>query len=220
MTVGDIGKFTLKDSDFVTSDTHFGHKNVIQYCGRPFCCKDSMNEGLILRWNGVVTKPNQRIFVLGDFAFGTPAFITRILSRLNGYKILIKGNHDRGRNKMKEFGFDEVWLQAECDYKGQTVFMQHVPHRARHKDYDIHLCGHVHEKWTKVENIINCGVDVWDLEPKRLKFVIENADRLQAAMKIQNTLDGSWEERNDALISDLEGRIHNVEGSNGTKCED
>jgi calcineurin-like phosphoesterase family protein len=205
--IGEVGKFELEDHDFFTSDTHFGHKNVITYCGRPFCCKDSMNEGLILRWNGEITKPNQRVFVLGDFAFGSPAFIKRILSRLNGYKILIKGNHDRGRNSMAEYGFDEVYLQGEATYRGQTVFMQHVPHAKRHGEFDIHLCGHVHESWTKTENIINVGVDVWDLKPQRLKHVIEYADRVQKAMPVQKSLHGAWEERNDKIIEEIESRI-------------
>jgi calcineurin-like phosphoesterase family protein len=205
--IGDTGKFTLTDDDLFTSDTHFHHSNVIKYCGRPFCCKHSMNEGLIMRWNGVVTKPNRRIFMLGDFAFGSPNAVRRVLERLNGYKILIKGNHDPGRNKMSELGFDEVWLNAEAAWGDKTVFMQHVPDRVRHKDYDLHLCGHVHEKWCKTHNIINVGVDVWDLEPKELKFIVANADKVQAGLAEQNTLEGAWEDRNDAIIANMNARM-------------
>lgn len=207
--IGDIGKFELVGSDFFTSDTHFFHKNVIQYCGRPYCCQHSMNEALVRLWNEQVSKPNQRIFVLGDFAFGNPKGIKRVLDRLNGYKILIKGNHDPGRNKMVELGFDEAWLQAECTYEGQTVFMQHVPHRLRAPEFDFHLCGHVHEKWAKVDNIINVGVDIWDMKPQRLKYIFDNADKYQKALPEQNTLVGSWEDRNDKIIGEIEERIKN-----------
>lgn len=205
--IGDTGKFELKDDDTFWSDPHFHHQNVIEYCKRPFCCKHSMNEGLIMRHNNVVTKTTQRVFCLGDFAMGSNMAIARVLARLNGYKILIKGNHDRGRNKMAELGFDEVWLNAECTYNGQTVFMQHVPDRVRHVDFDIHLCGHVHEKWCKTHNIINVGVDVWNLEPKRLKFIVENADKVQSMMTEQNTLESAWEDRNDEIIADMHTRM-------------
>lgn len=204
---GDTGKFTLSNNDLFTSDTHFHHGNVIKYCQRPFCCKHSMNEGLIMRWNAVVKKNTQRIFVLGDFAFGSPAAIERVLQRLNGYKILIKGNHDPGRNRMSSLGFDEVWLNAEADWNGKSIFMQHVPDRVRRVNYDIHLCGHVHEKWCKTHNIINVGVDVWDLEPKTLKFIVENADKVQAGLLEQNTLESAWEDRNDAIIADMNARM-------------
>lgn len=205
--VGDTGKFELHDDDVFTSDPHYYHKNVIEYCKRPFCCKHSMNEELILRHNKIVTRPTQRVFILGDFGFGSNNGLQRILARLNGYKILIKGNHDRGRTKMTELGFAEAWLNAECTYNGKTVLMQHVPDRVRHVDFDIHLCGHVHQYWTKTHNIINVGVDVWELEPKTLKFIVENADKVQSRMAEQNTLESVWEERNDEIIADMQGRM-------------
>lgn len=205
--IGDTGHFVLKDDDLFTSDPHYHHANVIKFCNRPFCCKHSMNEGLIQRFNGVVTTPDRRVFILGDFAFGSPNAIRRILARLNGYKILIKGNHDRGRTKMAEYGFDEVWLTAEATWGDKTVFMQHVPDRKNHGKFDIHLCGHVHEKWCKTHNIINVGVDIWDLEPKTLKFLAENADKVQSGMAEQNTLESAWEDRNDTIIADMQSRM-------------
>ena len=39
---------------FVTSDTHFNHKNIIEYCKRPFKDTLEMNEYIIEKWNSVV----------------------------------------------------------------------------------------------------------------------------------------------------------------------
>lgn len=56
------------DKVFFTSDTHFGHSNIIKYCNRPFKDKDEMNETLISNWNKVV--PEDGIVIhCGDFAF-------------------------------------------------------------------------------------------------------------------------------------------------------
>lgn len=207
--VGDIGHKVLTGKEFFTSDTHFFHNNVIKYCNRPYCCRHSMNEDLISRWNDSV-KPSDIIYVLGDFAFGSKNKFKRILERLNGYKILVKGNHDPGRNNMSAAGFDEVYLQVNAEWNGKTVFMQHVPDKNVHQNYDIHLCGHVHQHWCKTHNIINVGVDVWDLRPQTLDYIIENADKIQASLPVQNTLEGAWEDRNDQIIKKINERIKNA----------
>lgn len=50
-------------------DTHFYHKNIIDYENRPFKSVEDMNKGLIDTWNSRVKKLD-RVFVLGDFCFG------------------------------------------------------------------------------------------------------------------------------------------------------
>ncbi len=76
-----------------TSDLHFGHKNILQFEKehRPFSTLEEMHEVLIQNWNSVV-KPKDKIYVLGDFAFGKHNI--PIARRLNGHKRLILGNHD------------------------------------------------------------------------------------------------------------------------------
>lgn len=92
---------------FLTSDTHFFHNQVISYCSRPWPNWQEMNEGLIANWNSVVGK-NDRIFVMGDFHLGRNAQVKDIVSRLNGRKILFRGNHDAPAKIMVEAGFDRV----------------------------------------------------------------------------------------------------------------
>lgn len=77
-----------------TSDTHFGHKNIIKYSNRPFSNTNEMNEVLIESWNFRV-KPDDTIWHLGDFAFMTIEQIEHLLTRLNGRKNFIYGNHDQ-----------------------------------------------------------------------------------------------------------------------------
>lgn len=78
---------------WVTSDTHFWHKNVISYDNRPFADVVEMNDELIRRWNEVVPT-NGFVIVVGDFIFAGSGKMDEILKKLNGIKILIRGNHD------------------------------------------------------------------------------------------------------------------------------
>ena len=57
------------DRLFFTSDTHFNHTNILQYCNRPFKIVDQMNETIITNWNNVV-EPDDIVFHLGDFCLG------------------------------------------------------------------------------------------------------------------------------------------------------
>lgn len=102
------------------SDTHFSHKNIIKYCDRPFKDIDHMNEALVNNWNEVVM-PEDTVFHLGDVALGPIAESLPIIKRLNGYKVLIPGNHDRpfiNRDK-------DSWRQWQDAYEGvfQEVFI-------------------------------------------------------------------------------------------------
>ena len=71
---------------YFTSDTHFFHDKIVQYCYRPFKFTDEMNEVIIERWNSRVTNKDT-IYHLGDFYWSRKANrlgIWDILSRLNG----------------------------------------------------------------------------------------------------------------------------------------
>lgn len=89
------------DSVFFTSDTHFYHTNIIDFCRRPFMNIEAMNETLIANWNKVVGT-NDIVFHLGDFCLGDSAKWNGILDRLNGKIYLILGNHDL-RNFRKNY---------------------------------------------------------------------------------------------------------------------
>lgn len=144
---------------FFTSDTHFGHANIIKYCARPYSSVEEMNRDLIERWNSVVG-PLDTIYHLGDFSLGK-VDPSDILRKLNGKrKILIRGNHDRSLERMMAYGFTEAYNQL--DYEGWRL--QHKPYKTSKKL----LCGHIHEKWRRLGWTVNVGVDVWGYTPRTL----------------------------------------------------
>lgn len=79
---------------YFTSDTHFGHQNIIRYSGRPFADVPEMNAALLDRLNGRVTSADT-LWHLGDVAMGRLDESLPNLARVRGGVILVAGNHDR-----------------------------------------------------------------------------------------------------------------------------
>ena len=88
---------------FFTSDTHFGHKNIINLCNRPFDDVTHMNEMLVVNWNKVIGQ-DDTVYHHGDVALGTIHESLQYIKRLNGTKIQIIGNHDRNFSLAKRSG--------------------------------------------------------------------------------------------------------------------
>ena len=137
---------------FFTSDTHFGHSKIIDYCKRPFSSIEEHDKALIQNWNSTVGQ-DDTVFHLGDFAYGNSQFIANIIKQLNGNIILIKGNHDlRNINPALYNIFSDVVYQARILIDKQTVYLNHFPFLCfdhgdinLYKDnYSIQLFGHVH----------------------------------------------------------------------------
>jgi len=98
----------VSDTDLLFwSDTHFFHKNIIQYSDRPFMDVDDMNEQLVNNFNEVATHDTVSIWV-GDVSFKGVIFTNELLDRCKGYKILVVGNHDFNRGKLQVYNFDEI----------------------------------------------------------------------------------------------------------------
>lgn len=131
-------------SIFYISDTHFGHKNILKYDNRPYFTVAEMDADLIKRWNNAV-KPTDTVYHLGDFSWLKPAEESEILQRLNGTKILIRGNHDY--KPTAEWA--EVLPFAEIVDNGRHVILSHFP-IASYKNMThgyYHLYGHVHNSF-------------------------------------------------------------------------
>ena len=93
---------------FFVADTHFGHEAMIRFENRPFENTKDMERQLIKNWNETVDSED-RVYVLGDFAFGDKAEVTRLCRSLNGKKILVLGNHDtQSPEWYRECGFEEA----------------------------------------------------------------------------------------------------------------
>lgn len=149
---------------FFTSDHHFGHKLIIDFESRPFENAMEMNEAMIGRWNEVVG-PEDKVFHLGDFSFLNLEATRAIVSRLNGYKMLILGNHDRGRGRAwwLEAGFDEV-SEYPLIYK-DFFFLSHEPmYMNKHMPY-VNVHGHIHGQKYEGKNYFNICVEHWEYRP-------------------------------------------------------
>jgi len=186
---------------FFTSDSHFSHHNIIRYCFRPFKDITEMNETIISNWNRVV-RPKDIIFHLGDFMFHQEKNTGRqiketeqMLSRLNGMKYLIVGNHDSS-GTTKALGWQGVYdiLNVKC-FQDQTIILCHyalvVWHKSHHGSF--HLFGHSHNTLGKNEDLhsysglvgellthsrsFDVGVDAWNFTPISFSQVKEEMSK-------------------------------------------
>lgn len=170
---------------FVTSDTHFNHTNIIKYCNRPFKDIDEMNEELIKKWNEVVSNEDI-VYHLGDFGFIPKNKLQEICKQLNGYKILIMGNHDYrgGRNFYKELGFNEVY-RKKLIVDDKYIFT-HYPIKVEYDE--VNVFGHIHEK--TIPNEFNDGkhicvcVDKWDFYPISLDKIVMRKQKVKKSADI------------------------------------
>ena len=104
---------------FVISDEHFEHKNIINLTRHDLFGSDNtdislekMNEYIINAHNSVIND-DDIVLILGDFSFKTGIErLTEIVSKLNGHKFLITGNHDKGEKPdiYLRAGFEDVFL--------------------------------------------------------------------------------------------------------------
>lgn len=136
-------------TDFVTSDTHFGHANIIKYSNRPFKDVYEMDEELIRRWNAKVP-PGAVVYHLGDFAFATAKRIKEIIRRLNGRIRMFPGNHDKTLLRDREIQSMFEWFRPfswyEGNSEGRLIVMGHYAFDVWNKSHRgaWHLHGHSH----------------------------------------------------------------------------
>lgn len=130
------------DTYFI-SDTHFGHKNILEYEkeARPFDSLEEMNEKIIENWNKTV-RPKDVVFHLGDFAFGK--FNINIAERLNGRKKLVLGNHDVYDINTYLRYFERIYGA----FHWNRCILTHVPVHPSNlgNRFWINVHGHLHSK--------------------------------------------------------------------------
>lgn len=168
---------------FFTSDTHWGHGNIIKFCDRPFKDVEEMNYKLIENWNKKVPQDGL-VFHLGDFAWGGSDMWKNIRQQLNGEIILIKGNHDQKNmsSTAEQTLFKHSAWQMLIEVEGRKVLLNHFPflcYAGVYRDPKglvYNLFGHVHsgpgKKGEDIPRLIHTfptqydvGVDNNDYEP-------------------------------------------------------
>ena len=159
-------------SVFLVSDTHFGHAGVCRFtCDdgvtkiRPWTDPNEMDEEMVKRWNETV-KPNDKVYHLGDVVINRKALA--IMRRLNGDKVLIKGNHDIF--KLQDY------LPHFRDIRGYHVMnnmiLSHVPvHPDSFGRFRANIHGHLHQRRVMCE--------VWgemEVDPRYFNVSVEQTD--------------------------------------------
>lgn len=162
---------------WVWSDTHFGHKNIIKYCDRPYPTVELMNACLLGNYKNVV-QPNDIVIFGGDVGFMTEPKINEILDQMPGYKIQIVGNHDIHRDgKLYDLNFDERYLcmvldVVDHDTEYQLLFTHYPMTNVPAGCVNVH--GHIHQHTLDPWNI-NVSVEHTNYAPLNLKVVMERA---------------------------------------------
>jgi calcineurin-like phosphoesterase family protein len=136
---------------FLVSDTHFGHAGVCRFTHpddpevklRPWSDPDEMDEEMIRRWNDTV-RSNDKVYHLGDVVINRKALKT--LSRLNGDKVLIRGNHDIFRDAE----YYEYFRELRAYHVLNGMILSHIPvHEASLGRFGTNIHGHLHASRVK-----------------------------------------------------------------------
>lgn len=132
---------------WVTSDSHFGHLNIVGFTHRPTDHEQVMME----EWAREVPESGTLLH-LGDLSYRNNGMFKHVYSKhLTGErKLLIKGNHDRQSGSFyRESGF-KVVAPFSIEYRARkrpwTVSFSHYPLREDefHGPHLIRIHGHIH----------------------------------------------------------------------------
>lgn len=192
--------FNFDEVDWVTSDLHFSHSNIIKYCNRPFSNVEEMDEALARNWNEVVGK-NDTVLVLGDLALGERDYSIPFTKQLNGRKLLVPGNHDGNSPSYKlrkdpngakkaAFAFENELLLKQAGWtvlteilegyrRGIKLVASHYPYN---DDRYPHSCpvneglplihGHTHHpELREYDRFYHVGVDAHEFYPVSMNLV-------------------------------------------------
>ena len=207
-------KFKAKGRVYITSDIHYGHKNICRgvtnwrtpegevpiNSTRDFSTIEQMNSAIVDRINSKVGQEDTLI-MLGDIAFGGFENIGIFLDRLVCKNIyLILGNHDHhiknDRGYIKE-RFISVRDYVELTIDGVDFVLCHYPLASWHglNKGVIHLHGHVHlsaqNKWGNGKKL-DVGLDGNNLYPYSITEIVHMMDKREIGSDISNDhhLDG------------------------------
>ncbi len=171
------------DRLYFTSDSHFGHENIIKYCSRPFKSVSEMDEELILRWNKMVPA-NGIVIHAGDFTFKSRRDILEYRSRLNGTIYITPGNHDNYKELVKAGAFQGIQGLFDISVADpeiedmQRITICHYPMISWNQSHRgaWQFFGHHHGSYTPEKIVqIDIGVDNFDYAPvsyQKLKEII------------------------------------------------
>lgn len=160
---------------WVTSDHHFGHVNIIRYCGRPFAGEPEQSLELARRWRDCVPW-EAPLLHLGDLVMGPqdPALWERIRALPGSPRWLVRGNHDKaGRLAgIRAAGF-QIIRPPSLVYRDFEVCLTHEPMEPLLDDRTLNVHGHIHEKPAPTDRHINVSVEQTDYCPVPLQTLLD-----------------------------------------------
>jgi calcineurin-like phosphoesterase family protein len=140
---------------FLVSDTHFGHAGVCKFLRedgtklRPWTDPEEMDEAMVRAWNERV-RPSDKVYHLGDVVINRKAL--KILSRLNGDKVLIRGNHDIFRDT----DYREYFRELRAYHVMNGMILSHIPiHEDSLGRFGVNIHGHLHSNRVKKDSIVD-----------------------------------------------------------------
>lgn len=154
---------------YLTADWHLGETR-FDIMQRP-CTTVDEHVNMLLSNHNLFVKPEDEVLFVGDACFD-PAWADWI-SKFNGRKTMIRGNHDRKlSDEVLAKHFEKVIPEGdgiEMEYDGIPLWVTHYPSRARKDRFNI--VGHVHAVWKVQLNCLNVGVDVHCFRPMPLERI-------------------------------------------------
>lgn len=139
--------------NYYIADMHFGHKNCLRFDNRPFKDINEMNRVLVENWNTRV-KPEDHVWVLGDFCYRSEREPTYFLKQLKGHKHLIIGNHDKATLSSEESlqHFESVEKIKYVQDDGNEIILCHYPIAEWNGKMRgvYHIYGHIHAHESEV----------------------------------------------------------------------
>lgn len=143
---------------YFTSDYHFCHKNILIYDKRPFDNIQDHDKKIIENHNSVV-KPEDEVWFLGDFIFGSESQLEQILKQMNGKIHIVFGNHDKAARKCGNL-FDSQQDYKEINVNGQAITLCHYAFRVWNKSHHKAwmLYGHSHLSLTSLGKSMDVGI--------------------------------------------------------------
>lgn len=150
---------------YVTSDLHLGHKNINKF--RKLGENSEEHDKIIMdNWNAIVKKRDV-VYVLGDVAFSTLAIAK--FSKLNGTKILVRGNHD----KLDEHWYRESFKSIQGLYKKHGAWFSHAPIHPDELWSIPNIHGHVHSATINDNRYFNACLENTDFKPVLLDDILK-----------------------------------------------
>ena len=137
---------------FFCSDHHFHHANILTFKRddgsplRDFTDVDHMNETMVQRHNSVV-RPGDKVYFLGDVVMSKKSSALQILGRMNGEKVLIKGNHDQ----CPLSAYAQYFKDVRGSHQFSGLIMTHIPiHTESLARWGLNIHGHLHYNVVKM----------------------------------------------------------------------